>query len=120
MAFGRPVLETSEKGSTVKSKHFVQAVFVLGLILANVGLSFGQTPANLKLTSKVRDFNEEPDGSLPVSPGRHPDFNTFGGCNGRGDIQPFIDTTGQSDTANFPYDNRNPSLIKAVPGCYTG
>ena len=104
----------------MKSIHFVRSAFVLGLFLIAVDASFGQAPATLKLTAKLRDFNEQPNGRAPADPGRHPDFNTSTGCSGKGYIQPFIDTTGQLDTANFPNDNRNPTLIKAVNNCYAG
>jgi fibro-slime domain-containing protein len=121
MEFGRPVLETSAKGSIVKSKYFFHSAFVLVLLLLGMDVSFAQTPPNtLTLTSKVRDFNEEPDGSLPVSAGRHPDFNTIGGCSGKGYVDAQILTNGLVDSAVFPLDNRNPRLISTNRGCFAG
>ena len=84
-------------------------------------VSFGQTPPQtMTLTAKVRDFNEEPDGSLPVSAGRHPDFNTIGGCAGKGYVDAQILTNGLVDSVRFPMDNRNPRLISTNRGCFAG
>lgn len=104
----------------MKSKYFVHSAFVLVMCLIGMDLSFGQTPNTMTLTAKVRDFNEEPDGSLPVSAGRHPDFNTIGGCAGKGYVDAQILTNGLVDSTVFPLDNRNPRLISTNRGCFAG
>ncbi|MDB5048556.1 MAG: hypothetical protein JWO30_1627 [Fibrobacteres bacterium] len=121
LAFGRPVLETSEKGFNVKSNNFVHIAFVLGLTMLAMDASYGQAPpTTLRLTSKVRDFRELPDAKLPSSVANyHPDFNTFNSCDQTGYVDAVIQTTGALDTANFPNDNRNPKLINARAGCFT-
>ncbi len=104
----------------MKSKCFVRTAVVLGLSIAGMGVSFGQAPTTLRLTSKVRDFQELPDARLPSSiPTYHPDFNTFGGCPATGYVDAVIQTNGTMDTAIFPNDNRNPKLINAQAGCFT-
>ncbi|MDQ3000427.1 MAG: fibro-slime domain-containing protein [Fibrobacterota bacterium] len=104
----------------MKSKNFVLTAFLLGFTLATSGLSFGQAPpTTLRLTSKVRDFKELPNASLPSTVPYHPDFNTFEGCLGTGYVAATIQTTGATDTANFPNDNRNPRLINPRSGCFT-
>jgi fibro-slime domain-containing protein len=117
--FGRPVLETSEKGFKVKSKYFVRTAFVLGLFVG-MDTSFGQAPTSLRLTSKVRDFREAPNAVQPPTiANTHPDFNNYNTCTGTGYVDAAIITTGATDSANFPNDNRNPRLINARAGCYT-
>jgi fibro-slime domain-containing protein len=106
----------------VKSKHFVRIAIAVGLSIFAMDTVFGQQqpPASLTLKAKVRDFDEDPDGALPAASGKHPDFNVFGGCTVKNAVAALIDTNGLRDTANFPMDNRNPTLISTNTNCYAG
>ena len=106
----------------MKSIRFVYSLLPILAIQAGFDVSYGQAPATLSLTAKVRDFNEEPTGTSDgtFSQPHHPDFNTFGGCPSTGYVAATIDTTGKLDVADFPYDNRNPMLINPKPGCFSG
>jgi len=79
-------------------------------------------PNVLPLVVKVRDFAELPNANNPCTGPNcpnHPDFNTFNGdC--RGSVDALIDTTGSVNANVFGFDNRNPRLLGARAGCYTG
>ncbi|MEO6095394.1 MAG: fibro-slime domain-containing protein [Fibrobacteria bacterium] len=104
----------------MKSKSFVHTALVLGLFIIGVDAAFGQAPTTLRLTSKVRDFRESPDGVQPPRiPNTHPDFNVYTGCAQTGNVDVAILTNGAIDSVNFPNDNRNPRMINPRAGCFT-
>jgi hypothetical protein len=101
----------------VKSQRFHSIALVFGLCFLAWDAATAQT---LPLLTKLRDFQEEPDGSKPMTAGKHPDFNTFGGCTVKNAVEIDILTNGQQDTANFPFDERNPKLLSTNTNCFTG
>ncbi len=97
-------------------------------LLTFFALSHGQAPTTLSLKAKLRDFHELPDGNGPPYPGdRHPDFNNdaYASCSGTGYVSNTIrvDPIAPADSIIFPYDNRNPTLVKQFDGsgkrCFT-
>ena len=101
----------------MKSQRFHSFALIFGICFLAWDAATAQT---LPLLTKLRDFQEEPDGSKPMTAGKHPDFNTFGGCTVKNAVETAILTNGQQDTANFPFDERNPKLLSTNTNCFTG